>query len=158
MLEDVGGGGSGSGMAGGERDLEEPHRKNSRSVIERNPETTLESIALVVKNEQVALESVGGESSFGGNGEGAGSGDGRGVGPGGPGTSDGIPAWERWEARFTATNLNAYAAQLDFFGVELGVAGVGESCGAVRDPDVVLKADGANGGSQRRKASTLHVP
>lgn len=124
MLEDVGGGGSGSGMAGGERDLEEPASEELPEVTERNPETTLESIALVVKNEQVALESVGGESSFG-NGEGTGSGDGRGIGPGGPGTSDGIPAWERWEVRFSATNLNAYAAQLDFFGVELGVAGGG---------------------------------
>ncbi len=124
MLEDVGGGGSGSGMAGGERDLDEPSAEELPEVIERNPETTLEAIAMVVKNEEVALESVGGETSFG-NGEGTGSGDGRGIGPGGPGTSDGIPAWERWEVRFSATNLNTYAAQLDFFGVELGVAGGG---------------------------------
>lgn len=124
MLEDVGGGGSGNGQAGGERELDEPNAEELPEVTEKNPETMLESIALVVKNEQVAIESAGGSTSLG-NGEGNGTGDGRGVGPGGPGTSDGIPAWERWEVRFTATNLAAYASQLDFFGVELGVAGGG---------------------------------
>ena len=52
-------------------------------------------------------------------------GDGRGKGPGGPGTSDGIPAYERWEIRMSAANLDEYAKQLDFFKVEIGVAGGG---------------------------------
>ena len=62
-----------------------------------------------------------------GKGEGTGTGDGRGKGPGGPGTSDGIPAHERWEIRMSAANVDEYARQLDFFKVELGVVGGGNS-------------------------------
>lgn len=34
-----------------------------------------------------------------------------------------IPRHQRWEIRFAATTLPAYARQLDFFGIELGVLG-----------------------------------
>jgi hypothetical protein len=60
-----------------------------------------------------------------GRGEGTGIGDGRGPGPGGPGTSDGVPVYERWEIRMSAASLDEYARQLDYFRVELGVAGGG---------------------------------
>ena len=126
VLEDVGGGGSGSNMTGGDKDLEEPNPEEVPEVVEQKVEQTLESITSLVSTEVVALDSVGGETSFG-NGEGTGTGDGRGKGPGGPGTSDGIPAWERWEIKFTASDMKTYAQQLDFFKVELGVAGGGIS-------------------------------
>lgn len=125
-LEDVGGGGSGSNMTGGDKDLEEPNPEEVPEVVEQKVEQALESITSLVSTEAVALDSVGGETSFG-NGEGSGTGDGRGKGPGGPGTSDGIPAWERWEIKFTASDMKTYAKQLDFFKIELGVAGGGIS-------------------------------
>lgn len=123
-LEDVGGGGSGSTMTGGDKDLEEPNPEEVPEVVEQKVEQSLESITSLVSTEVVALDAVGGETSFG-KGEGTGTGDGRGKGPGGPGTSEGIPAWERWEIKFSANDIKVYAQQLDFFKVELGVAGGG---------------------------------
>ncbi|MCE9527793.1 MAG: hypothetical protein K8R36_17255 [Planctomycetales bacterium] len=123
-LEDVGGGGSGNNMTGGDKDLEEPNPEEVPEVVEQKVEQALESITSLVSTEVVALDSVGGETSFG-RGEGTGTGDGRGKGPGGPGTSDGIPAWERWEIKFSAKDIKTYAQQLDFFKVEFGVAGGG---------------------------------
>lgn len=123
VLEDVGGGGSGSGTQGPEQQFEEPPPEELVEVVEPKLEDTLESIALVVTPD-VAELSVS-EATASGTGEGTGQGDGRGPGPGGPGTSDGIPAWERWEVRLNANTTEEYAKQLDFFKIELGVAGGG---------------------------------
>jgi hypothetical protein len=123
-LEDVGGGGSGDSMTGGDKNLEEPNPEEVPEVVEQKVDQALESITSLVSTEAVTLDAVGGETSFG-RGEGTGTGDGRGKGPGGPGTSDGIPAWERWEIKFAANDIEVYARQLDFFKVELGVAGGG---------------------------------
>jgi hypothetical protein len=124
VLEDVGGGGSGESFAGAQRELEEPSPEEVQEMTEPPVEQSLMSIASVVTAEAVELEALEGSSSVG-RGEGDGTGDGRGKGPGGPGTSDGIPAYERWEIRMSATNLEEYARVLDFFQVELGVAGGG---------------------------------
>jgi hypothetical protein len=123
-IEDVGGGGKGDTKADSERDLEEPNPEEMPEVVEQNVESSLESISSVVAAEEMTLDSVSGSTSLG-TGEGTGTGDGRGVGPGGPGTSDGIPAWERWEVRFNAKDIKTYASQLDFFKVELAVVGGG---------------------------------
>jgi hypothetical protein len=125
LLEDVGGGGSGAGTTGSERELEEPSPEELQETPEIPPEQQLESISTMVAAEAELLDRLEGETSSG-HGEGTGQGDGRGVGPGGPGTSDGIPAWERWEVKLQASNLNTYAQQLDHFKVELGVAGGGD--------------------------------
>jgi hypothetical protein len=45
------------------------------------------------------------------------------LGPGGP--EDVAPAAERWEVRLNANTLDEYKRQLDFFRIELGVAGGG---------------------------------
>ncbi|MDP6467756.1 MAG: M56 family metallopeptidase [Pirellulaceae bacterium] len=37
-----------------------------------------------------------------------------------------IPRWERWEIRFDSSSQQAYATQLDFFGIELGAVGGGK--------------------------------
>jgi hypothetical protein len=124
VLEDVGGGGSGDSFAAGERELEEPSPEEVQELTEPPVEQSLQSITSIVTTEAVELETLEGSSSVG-RGAGDGTGDGRGVGPGGPGTSDGIPAYERWEIRMSAVNLDEYARQLDFFQVELGVAGGG---------------------------------
>jgi hypothetical protein len=34
-----------------------------------------------------------------------------------------VPRWERWEIRYEAANVQAYALQLDYFGIELGAVG-----------------------------------
>jgi hypothetical protein len=111
-------------MAAGEREFEEPNPEEINEVLDPPIEQTLESIASVVSTEAPQLDAVEGSTSLG-SGEGDGTGDGRGKGPGGPGTEDGIPAYERWEVRMSATSLDEYARQLEFFGVELGVAGGG---------------------------------
>lgn len=122
-LLDVGGGGSGQ-VVGGEKELEEPNPEEINELVDPPIEQSLEAITAVVTTEAQELDALDGSTSLG-SGEGEGQGDGRGKGPGGPGTEDGIPAYERWEVRMSATNINEYARQLDFFGVELGVAGGG---------------------------------
>jgi hypothetical protein len=71
----------------------------------------------------VNLDAIEGGASGLGSGDGTGTGDGRGVGPGGVGTATKLPDWE---VRFNATTIEMYAAQLDFFGIELGVVGGGK--------------------------------
>lgn len=124
VLEDVGGGGSGENFSGSQREFEEPSPEEVQELTEPPVEQSLQTISSVVTAEAVELEALDGSSSFG-KGSGDGTGDGRGKGPGGPGTSDGIPAYERWEIRMSASNVEEYARVLDFFKVELGVAGGG---------------------------------
>lgn len=125
VLEDVGGGGRGDGLGtGGEQDFEEPSAEEIQEPTAAPVDLQLGAISSVVSSEAPQLDALQGTESFG-RGEGTGRGDGRGPGPGGPGTSDGIPAWERWEVQLQASSLNLYAQQLDFFKVELGVAGGG---------------------------------
>jgi hypothetical protein len=123
VLEDVGGGGAGQ-LATGQQDLEEPNPEELQELTEPPIEQTIQAISSVVSVQAQELDALQGDTSTG-RGEGDGMGDGRGPGPGGPGTSDGIPAWERWEIRMSAASLPEYARQLDFFQVELGVAGGG---------------------------------
>lgn len=131
VLEDVGGGGKGSGE--GDRpvveEFEEPSTDEMPASVadtSANVVEALDAISLATSQPEVMAELTLGEaSSSSGNGEGTGTGDGRGPGPGGPGTSDGIPAWERWEVRLNATTLDEYAKQLDFFKIELALAGGG---------------------------------
>lgn len=130
VLEDVGGGGSGN-MAPAEKELLEPPPAEATEVVEAPIEQSLEAISTIVSAEAPQLDAITAavvDGSTGtGKGKGSGIGDGTGPGPGGPGKSDGIPAWERWEIRMSATSDQEYAQQLDFFKVELGVAGGGRS-------------------------------
>jgi hypothetical protein len=125
VLEDVGGGGSGT-VLGSEQAFEEPTAAEAppQAGIQVPAEQALETVAAVVAAKAPDFDAIYGSPSLG-SGEGTGKGDGRGKGPGGPGTSDGIPAYERWEIRMSAENLAEYAKQLDFFKVELAVAGGG---------------------------------
>ncbi|PNY35476.1 hypothetical protein [Rhodopirellula sp. MGV] len=50
----------------------------------------------------------------------------RGIGPG-EGDDDIVPRWQRWELRFESQDKDDYAAQLDYFGIELGVFGGGQN-------------------------------
>jgi hypothetical protein len=129
VLDDVGGGGSGSGpYSGGEGELQEPSSDEFGAPTAPPVEQSIGAIASVVAARTDDLEVLEGDTTPGsgiGHGVGTGIGDGRGKGPGGPGTADGIPAYERWELRMSAASLDEYAKQLDFFRVELGVVGGG---------------------------------
>ena len=121
-LEDVGGGGKGDNLTE-DRDMEVPGMDEMPELAEPKVEQSLDSITQVVASQDLVMDTFGGKGAFG-NGEGTGIGDGRGPGSG-PGTSDGIPAWERWEVRWTASDIELYKRQLDFFGIEFGIAGGG---------------------------------
>jgi hypothetical protein len=63
-----------------------------------------------------------------------------------PGPPDGgsglLPPWERWELRFDSARQQRYAAQLDHFGIELGVVGGSPLVDYLRDlsqPDVAMR-------------------
>jgi hypothetical protein len=131
VLEDVGGGGSGSGpVSGGIGDLEQPDVNEVAATAEPAVEQSMVAAAAVVSERATDLTVLDGDMTPGagiGRGQGTGIGDGRGPGPGGPGTSDGVPVYERWEVRMSAASLDEYARQLDYFRVELGVAGGGNS-------------------------------
>jgi hypothetical protein len=92
-------------------------------LAEPKVEQSLESITQVVASQEIVMDTFGGKGGFG-EGEGTGIGDNRGPGSG-PGTGDGIPAWDRWEVRWSANDLQLYKRQLDFFGIEFGIAGGG---------------------------------
>jgi hypothetical protein len=121
-LEDVGGGGKGDNLSE-DRDMEVPGMDEMPELTEPKVEQSLESVTQVVASQDLVMDTFGGKGAFG-NGVGTGIGDGRGPGSG-PGTSDGIPAWERWEVRWAASDLDLYKRQLDFFGIEFGIAGGG---------------------------------
>jgi hypothetical protein len=129
VLEDVGGGGRGSGE--GERYVEEEFEEPAATEMQDPTATTsrvedaLDAISLAVSQPEVMAElTLGEKSSSWGNGEGRGQGDGKGDGFG-PGTAKGVPAWERWEVRLNAATPEEYAKQLDFFKIELAAAGGG---------------------------------
>jgi len=125
VVDGLGGGGSGNGAPASEQLLEEVSPEEVKDLQEVTPEQTLQAITDAVSTQVVNLEAIeGGGLGLGfGNGEGTGTGDGRGPGPGGPGTATKLPDWE---VRFNATTLELYAAQLDFFGIELGAIGGGK--------------------------------
>lgn len=86
---------------------------------------TLDAISLAAAQPEVLAEfHLGEHSSLKGKGKGNKDGDGDGDTEG-PGTEPGVPAWERWEVRLNAATTDEYARQLDFFQIELGVAGGG---------------------------------
>lgn len=121
-LESVGGGGKGDNLSE-DRDMEVPGMDEVPELAEPIVAESLESITQVVASQDLVMDTFGGKGAFG-EGEGTGIGDGRGPGSG-PGSGEGIPDWERWEIRFSASDLDLYKRQLDFFGIEFGIAGGG---------------------------------
>jgi len=115
--------GRGDHAAGFERDLEEPGMEEMEELNEPQIEATLEAVTDLVTSQAAAFDAV--EIAAAASSKGSGMGDSRPPGPLGEGVTDVIPPWERWEIRFTTTGLQAYARQLDFFGIELGVVGGG---------------------------------
>lgn len=86
---------------------------------------SLEAISNVMSDKAATLDSISGTSNLMGTGTGLGDSRLRGQGGTGGGSSDVIPPWERWQVRFATNDINTYARQLDFFGIELGAIGGG---------------------------------
>ena len=110
---DVGGGFNGDSPTGGEKELDVPGPEESRDVmvVEEKGDQAFESITSMVSSQALAWDD---EDSVR-----------RKEGSEGPGDQVGIPAWKRWEIKYSARDIEVYAQQLDFFKVELGVAGGG---------------------------------
>lgn len=86
-------------------------------------DTSLDSLVSTISTPDVAAQLTTGElGDATGNGPGH---SGKRRGPKGIGSEDGVVTWERWEIRLNAETLAEYARQLDFFEIELGVAGGG---------------------------------
>ncbi|MFO0870725.1 MAG: hypothetical protein U0935_17490 [Pirellulales bacterium] len=118
--EEPGGGGNGAPMT---NDLQEPVPEEIEQVEDPPVEVTIEAITDVVTIQAAVADDI--KPMYQGRGQGRGTGDGRGVGPGGDGTADIIPRWERWVIKYSSESTDAYARQLDAFGIELGAVGGG---------------------------------
>ncbi len=105
--------GTGEGPLGGGMQLEGPTDLEV-GIDEPTLTATLDSIALALDARAASFEQVKVGEGGGSRGEGHGSGPG-----GGDGTGSGFNLQR--DFRFEPKNLNVYARQLDFFGIELGV-------------------------------------
>lgn len=97
-------------------DLEEPGDEEVEDLNEPQLQETLTAITDAISSQQATLDSLDGDARSSTKGKGRGSRSGV---PGGTGT--GTPRGLRWQIQYDATDLKSYAAQLDFFGVELAV-------------------------------------
>lgn len=97
--------------------------EDAQELNEPRIEAMLEAITDVVTSEAAAFDGI--ESRATDASDGDGLGDRRVPGPRKDGIPDVIPAWQRWEMRFSTTGVQVYARQLDFFQIELGAAGGG---------------------------------
>lgn len=132
VIKDVGG--SGKGIGEGKRPIAEefdepsPEETPAAAGDAKAAETdALNAISLTAQPDVLAELTLGETSSAKGNGIGIGTGDDpRNPGPGnGPGTEIGTPAAERWEVRLNPSTMEEYARKLDYFEIELGLAGGG---------------------------------
>lgn len=117
--------GRGDNPAGYERDIEAPGFEELPDLREPELEAALEAVTEATTAVTASLDVLDTLSVVTEQGE-MGRGDSRPPGPEGEG-DDIIPRWERWEIRWASSSVAAYARQLDFFGIELGVVGGKES-------------------------------
>lgn len=112
--------GRGDHAAGFARDFAPPGQEEVEELTEPTLEQTLEAVTDAVTSIAASLDTI--ESSAIESSRGSGQGDSRPPGPLGEGPNI-VSRAERWELKFTARNVKAYAAQLDFFKIELGAVG-----------------------------------
>ncbi len=121
LVENVAG--RGDHAAGYARDVEAPGIEELEEETEPKVEQLLEAVTNVVSTQAASLDSV--QTTMLSSNTGSGLGDSRPPGPLGEG-DDIIPRGERWEIQYNSNSIQAYAQQLDFFQIELGVVGGGE--------------------------------
>ncbi len=108
------------GMAlGAADDFAELGEAEIEELLEPQLSATVDSVTDALSSQLATLESLGAESTA--SSRGGAAGDSRSPGAGGDGAH--VPRWQRWQIMFSANNLDTYARQLDFFGIELGVVG-----------------------------------
>lgn len=113
-----GGGGNGAQAMS---ELDEPVMEEVEQTDDPPPEVVLEAVTDLASLQAAAVDDL--KPMAQGRGPGRGTGDGRGKGPGGDGDADIIPRWERWVIKYASDSTEAYARQLDAFGIELGAVG-----------------------------------
>lgn len=96
------------------REIQEPGMEDL-ALAEPDVQDTLAAVTDAVSSVAASLDAI--DSAVSSRGQGAV--DSRKAGNGV------IPRWQRWEIRYIATTLDAYAKQLQFFGIELGAMGGG---------------------------------
>jgi hypothetical protein len=106
------------------RDLEPPGLDEVSDVVEPQLQESLSVLSDAVSQKVALLDDRALDAQLL-LGHGKGAGDHRQIGPGGDGVVERVPRAERWEMRFEANNLDAYARQLDHFQIELAVIGAG---------------------------------
>jgi len=117
--------GRGDHAIGAARDLEPPGVEELERFEEPQMEQSLEAVTDAVSSAPASpefAEGVAAATTTGSNG----LGDPRQAGPLSEGP-DLIPRAERWQIQFGSGSLKAYARKLDFFKIELGVTGGGDS-------------------------------
>jgi hypothetical protein len=107
--------GSSGGAVGAELDLQPPDAATMSESFRPQPLSTLSIIAEAVHQDESLWDPA--AESDRPLGRGQGGGDVR----QGSGDASGDGRAQRWELRFDGGSLQEYAAQLDFFGIELGV-------------------------------------
>lgn len=109
--------GRGDNAPGFERDFDPPAVDEIEQVAEPATESSLQMVSESISNAIVAMETIEGAANAS-----SGRGDSRQAGPEGEG-DDSIPRPQRWDLKFQARDRRGYAAQLDFFKIELGAYG-----------------------------------
>jgi hypothetical protein len=108
-------------LPGGE--LQSPGAEELPEAGEPPPEIALEHVAPIVESEVVMLDALTIDDGDGDAGRKKGKEKG---GTDGFGPLIGRGAWDRWEIRYSAVDMEEYKRQLDHFGIEFGVAGGGD--------------------------------
>jgi hypothetical protein len=114
IFEDLAGFENPEGIA---EDFEEPGVEELADVVEPQLADALEMVTDAVSTTRAAIEAVDGTAAQMGTGKGLG--DRRQSGLGGGGTGKGNPA-EHWIVKYSTSSKEAYAAQLDYFKIEIG--------------------------------------
>lgn len=114
--------GRGDHAEGFERDIEPPGAEDVDDLSEPSLADTLEAVTDAVTTVAASLDALDTQAEL--SVVGSARGDSRPPGPLGEG-DDIVPRFERWELKFQAKGLAAYASQLDFYQIELACVGGG---------------------------------
>jgi hypothetical protein len=112
--------GRGDHAPGFETDVEPPGAEDVQELTEPTLEQTLEAVTEAATSVAASLDSVQSDAMSSSNSNARG--DHRPPGPLGDG-DDIVPRYERWQLKFQAKGLKAYAKQLDYYKIELACVG-----------------------------------
>lgn len=114
--------GRGNHAEGFERDVEPPAAEEIEPLTDPSLAESLQAVTDVASSVAATLVAIDSDADLALDG--TGRGDSRPPGPLGEG-EDVVPRFERWELKFQAKGLQPYAAQLDFYNIELACVGGG---------------------------------